>query len=341
MPRPIAALRRLLNTMRHRPAVYPPIEPYREGRLPVTGGHELYFEECGNPGGTPVLFLHGGPGAGCNAYNRRFFDPAHYRIVLFDQRGAGRSRPYAALEHNTTDDLVSDIEALRRHLAIDRWLLFGGSWGATLALVYAQAHPRCVLGLILRGVFLCRQREIDWFYRDGASRLLPEAWQTFRDAVPAGERGDLLDAYLRLLTGDDERERLRAALAWSTWEGQASALKPSQSQLAYFEKPAVAECMATIECHYFRHRGFLEEDQILRDASRLAGIPGIIIHGRYDLICPVEGACELHAAWPGSELEIIPAAGHSAAEPAVARALVDATRRFLEAQPAPRSGASA
>jgi proline iminopeptidase len=277
-----------------------------------------------------VLFLHGGPGSGCEPYHRRFFDPARYRIVLFDQRGCGRSTPHAELQGNTTGALVADIEAIREHLGIGRWLVFGGSWGSTLALAYGQAHPQRVTGLILRGIFLCREREIHWFYQEGAGRIFPDYWQDFLAPIPEAERGDLVAAYYRRLTGDNELARLAAAKAWSIWEGRSASLLPNESIVSHVGSPHTALSMARIECHYFVNRAFLEPDQLLREMPRIAHIPGLIVHGRYDLICPLESAWELHRAWPGSELQIVPDAGHAASEPGIRAALVAATDRFAE-----------
>jgi len=308
--------------------LYPEIRPYRTGHLAVDEIHTLYFEEVGNPGGLPALFLHGGPGAGCEPYHRRFFDPARYRVVLFDQRGAGRSTPHAELASNTTWDLVADIERLREHLGIERWLVFGGSWGSTLALAYAQAHPERVRALLLRGIFLCRPQEISWFYQQGASRLFPDYWEDFAGPIDPAERGDMLGAYHRLLTGQDELRRLAAAKAWSLWEGRTATLLPDERVAAHFAQPHVALSLARIECHYFMHDAFLRSNQLLEDAGRLEGIPGLIVHGRYDVICPLENAWELHQAWSGSELSIIADAGHSAAERGTRSRLVEATDYF-------------
>jgi proline iminopeptidase len=292
--------------------LFPEILPYRVQHLPVDDVHTLYVEEVGTPDGTPAVFLHGGPGAGCEAYHRRFFDPARYRVVLFDQRGAGRSTPHASLENNTTWDLVADIERIREHLGIERWLVFGGSWGSTLALAYAEAHPERVTGLILRGIFLCRPHEIAWFYQEGASRLFPDYWQDFIAPIDPADRGDMLSAYHRLLTGGDELRRLAAARAWSIWEGRTATLLPNDGVAGHFAQAHVALSMARIECHYFVNDAFLEFDQLLRGIDRLRGVPGIIVHGRYDAICPVENAWQLHESWPDSELFIVPGAGHSA-----------------------------
>ena len=308
--------------------LYPEIEPFNNFHLAVGGGHRLYVEEVGRRRGIPAVFLHGGPGAGCEPYHRRFFDPERYHLVLFDQRGAGRSTPHADLTDNTTWHLVEDLERLRRHFGFEQWLLFGGSWGSTLALAYAQTHPERVSALVLRGIFLCRPREIQWFYQEGASRIFPDYWADFLAPVPPARRDDLVGAYHQLLTGSDELRRMAAAKAWSVWEGRTATLHHDPEVEAHFAQPHVALAMARIECHYFVNDAFLEPDQLLRDAGRLAGIPGVIVHGRYDMICPLENAWQLHRAWPGSELQIIPDAGHSAAEPGTRAALVAATDRF-------------
>lgn len=312
--------------------MFPEIEPYATHRLKVEAPHELYIEECGNPRGLPVLFVHGGPGAGCEDYHRRFFDPRLYRIVLFDQRGAGRSTPHACLEHNTTPKLIEDIETIRGYLGIDRWILFGGSWGSTLSLVYAQTHPQRVYALILRGIFLCRPQEIDWFYQEGASRIFPDYWEQFVAPIPPEERHDLLRAYYRRLTSADENERLTVARAWSLWEGRAATLQLKKSVTDFFGSAHTALSLARIEAHYFMHDSFLAPDQILRGSARLQAIPAVIVHGRYDIVCPVESAWALHRAWPQARLEIVPDAGHSASERHTAAALVAATnemaRRF-------------
>lgn len=308
--------------------LFPALEPYRTHALEVADGHRLHVEECGNAQGLPVLFVHGGPGAGCEAYHRRFFDPERYRIVLFDQRGCGRSVPHAALEGNTTQNLVADIEQIRTTLGIDRWVVFGGSWGSTLGLVYAETHPRRVLGLILRGIFLCRPRDIHWFYQEGASYLLPEFWEDYLKIVPEDERENLVHAYYRRLTGANEVTRMAAARAWSLWEGRASTLLPKAAVVDHFANAHTALSLARIECHYFMHDSFLEPNQILNNAGRLHAIPGIIVHGRYDIVCPVEQAWALHNAWPEARLEVIPDAGHSATEPGIVDALLTATNQF-------------
>jgi len=311
--------------------LYPPIEPYLERRLEVGDGHELYVEECGNPDGVPALFLHGGPGAGCGPSHRRFFDPTRYRIVLFDQRGSGRSTPHAGLDGNTTWELVADIERVRALLGIDRWLVFGGSWGSTLGLAYAETHPERVSALVLRGIFLCRSEEIHWFYQQGANWVFPDHWRDFLAPIPEAERDDLLHAYHRRLTGDDAEVRLAAAKAWSIWEGRCATLLPDPGIRTAFSDNHLALSLARIECHYFVNRSFLEPNQLLRNAHRLSDIPGVIIHGRYDLICPLRSAWELHQAWPRADFQLIPDAGHAAFEPGIARALVAATDRFAEA----------
>lgn len=305
--------------------LFPPITPYAVHRVGVGAPHELYVEECGNPDGLPVCFLHGGPGAGCEETHRRFFDPTVYRIILFDQRGAGRSTPHACLDDNTTQHLVADMEVIRQRLGVERWLLFGGSWGSTLALVYAETHPTRVLALILRGIFLCRPWEIRWFYQEGANRLFPDHWQEFIAPIPPAERDDLLHAHHRRLIGDDEVARMHSAKAWSLWEGRTATLLPNQHVIDFFGSPHVALSLARVEAHFFVHDSFLRPEQIIEDAHRLRGIPGVIVHGRYDAVCPLQNAWELHQAWPDSRLEIIPDAGHSAAEAGIASALVKAT----------------
>lgn len=308
--------------------LYPEISPYHSEQLPVDARHQLYVEQVGNPHGQAALFLHGGPGAGCEPYHRRFFDPERYRVVLFDQRGAGRSTPHADLVDNTTWDLIADIEKIREHLGIERWLVFGGSWGSTLALAYAQTHPQRVSALVVRGVFLCRPHEIAWFYQQGASRLFPDYWADFVAPVDEDKRDNMLHAYHALLTGDDELRRLAAARAWSVWEGRTATLLPDAGVASHFAQAHVALSLARIECHYFMHDAYLQPNQLLQNVPLLAGIPGVIVHGRYDVICPLENAWQLHQAWPGSELKIVADAGHSAAEPAIRQQLIAATDRF-------------
>ena len=308
---------------------YPKIKPYQTHRLKVDDIHELYIEESGSVDGIPVLFVHGGPGAGCADCHRRFFDPEKYRIILFDQRGAGRSTPHANLENNTTQHLVSDMEAIRGHLNIKRWMLFGGSWGSTLSLVYAQTHPLTVLGLVLRGIFLCRPEEIQWFYQQGTSRLFPDAWADFCKPIPVEERDDMVAAYHKRLTSDNEITRTQAAKAWSIWEGRTSTLKPNTDVVDSFGNLHTAVSLARIECHYFMNNSFLEPNQILNNAATIKDIPSIIVQGRYDVVCPMESAWDLHNALPNSELNIIPDAGHSAMEPSIVDALVKATDKMI------------
>jgi proline iminopeptidase len=308
---------------------YPPIEPYRTGRLRVTGEHELHFEECGNPAGKPVVFLHGGPGGGTEPNHRRYFDPRAYRVVLFDQRGCGKSTPHASLVDNTTWDLVRDIETLRAHLGIERWQVFGGSWGSTLALAYAQTHPERVTELVLRGIFLIRQQEIDWFYQRGTSALFPDAWEKYVEPIPESERGDFVRAYYGRLTSEDPAVRLRAAKAWSIWEGSTSCLSPNRALIDKSAADDFAVAFARIECHYFVHRAWLEPPRdLLGNVSKIRHIPGVIVQGRYDVVCPMESAWALHRAWPEAELRVVPDAGHSASEPGTVHELVEATDRF-------------
>lgn len=308
--------------------LYPDTEPYTTHRFAVGGVHELHVEECGRRDGVPVVFLHGGPGAGCERYHRRFFDPVRFRTVLFDQRGCGRSTPHAELSDNTTQHLVADIEFIRHRLGIERWLVFGGSWGSTLALAYAETHPERVLGLVLRGIFLCRPAELHWFYQQGASWLFPDYWEDYLAPIPLDERHDLIAAYHRRLTGSDEIARLAAAKAWSSWEARTATLLPNPNLVAHFESPHVALSLARIENHFFVHDTFMESNQLLDQAHRLADIPGVIVHGRYDVVCPLGSAWELHRAWPRSQLRIIPDAGHSASEPGIRSALVEAMDHF-------------
>jgi proline iminopeptidase len=311
--------------------LYPPLRTYRTGRLKVSPIHELYFEESGNPKGKPVVFLHGGPGGGTNADMRRFFDPARYRIVLFDQRGCGKSRPHASLDDNTTWDLVADTEALRRHLGIERWQVFGGSWGSTLALAYAQRHPESVTELVLRGIFLLRRSELEWFYQssEGAASLFPDLWEHFVAPIPEEERYDMMRAYYRRLTSTDAAERGAAARAWSIWEGATSHLRTDPAYVAKFRNADYAAAFARIECHYFVNGGFLDaDDQLLRDVPKIRHIPAVIVQGRYDVVCPLRSAWHLHRAWPEAELVIVPDAGHSAFETGIAAALCRATDRF-------------
>ena len=307
--------------------LFPEIGPFETGYLPLSDGHTMYWEQVGNPRGVPVLFLHGGPGAGAGIVHRRFFDPAFWRVVIFDQRGAGRSRPLGRLEANTTPDLVTDIEVLRRHLGVRQFLLFGGSWGSTLALAYAQAHPAHVSGCVLRGIFLGRQSEVDWFMR-GLATVFPEAHAAFAGFLPEAERGDPLGAYLARLTDLDPAVHLPAARAWSIYEGSCSTLLPSPDTVASFAQDRTALGLARIEAHYFAHDLFLPEGGLLAHMQPIARIPAEIVQGRYDMVCPPCSAFDLAAAWPAARLTIIPDAGHSALEPGVRRALVAAVERF-------------
>lgn len=309
---------------------YPQIKPYVKHSLEVETPHTLYVEECGNPHGVPVVFLHGGPGAGCEPYHRQFFDPEVYRIILFDQRGCGRSSPHAELAGNTTQVLVADMERIREHLGVDKWLIFGGSWGSTLALVYSETHPERVSGLIVRGIFLCRPDEILWFYQRGADRIFPDYWEEFVTAIPEEERHDMVRAYYRRLTGDDEVLRMSAAKTWSCWEGRCATLVGRKEVVEHYDNPYNALSLARIESHYFVNHSFLAPNQIIDNAGALGDIPGVIVHGRYDMICPLENAWELHRAWPASQLQIIPGAGHSATERGIVDALIRATNEMAE-----------
>lgn len=311
--------------------LYPELPARVTGTLPPEDGHTVWFEESGNPDGIPVVFVHGGPGGGTQPLYRRFFDPDRYRIVLFDQRGCGRSTPHAELEHNNTWALVSDMERLREHLDIKAWVVFGGSWGSTLSLAYSQNHPDRCLAIILRGIFLLRQQELEWFYQDGANRMFPDAWQRYYHAIPEAERDDLLQAYYRRLTHDDPEVRIPAARAWATWEASTSKLIPNDSLVQSFEDAKFAEAFARIEAHYFVHGGFLDHpDQLIHNVERIRHIPGFIVQGRYDVVCPPQTAWDLHRAWPEAEFHMVPDAGHSATEPGIVDRLVDATDRTAD-----------
>jgi proline iminopeptidase len=312
-----------------RRVLYPPVEPIRQGHLTVGHGHEIYWEECGNPQGKPVVFLHGGPGAGCDTRARRFFDPARYRIFLFDQRGCGKSRPHASLEHNTTWDLVADIERLRAISGVARWQVFGGSWGSTLALAYAETHPERVTELVLRGIFMLRKAELDWFYQEGASSLYPDRWEDYIAPIPVAERGDLMRAFHRRLTGADPAQAQAAARAWSVWEGATSYLVTDEDNVQHWGEDAFALAVARIECHYFVNAGFLQrESQLLDGIDRIRHIPAVIVQGRHDVVCPMTTAWDLHRAWPEADFRVVADAGHSAFEPGITDELVRATDRF-------------
>ncbi|MCX4098642.1 prolyl aminopeptidase [Nocardia sp. alder85J] len=313
--------------------LYPALEPHRSGMLDVGDGQQLYWEESGNPDGKPVVFLHGGPGGGTSPFHRQFFDPQAYRIVLFDQRGCGRSTPHiadgASLETNTTWHLVADIERLRAFLRVERWQVFGGSWGSTLALAYAETHPERVTELVLRGVFLLRRKEIDWYYNGSAGYIYPDEWEKFLAPVPESERrGDLVSAYHRLLNDADPQVATAAAVAWSSWEGATSSLLPQPDRVTESADPRFALAFAKIENHYFVHGAFFDEDALLRDVGKIAHIPGVIVQGRYDVVCPAVSAWDLHRAWPNSQLHLVTDAGHAAAEPGITHHLVEATDKF-------------
>jgi proline iminopeptidase len=312
--------------------LYDPIEPYDQGMLAVSPVHNIHYEQCGNPQGQPVVFLHGGPGGGIVPEYRQFFDPEAYRIVLFDQRGSGKSTPHASLEDNTTWHLVSDIERLREHLGIELWQVFGGSWGSTLSLAYAQKHPERVRQLVLRGIFLCRPKEIRWFYQEGASDIFADVWEEYLKVLPEAERSDMVSAYYRRLTSDDEEVKLEAARAWSIWEGSTSKLFFDYNMIEKFNDAEFALAFARIECHYFMNNAFFETDNyLIENVGKIRHIPAVIVQGRYDVVCPMMSAWELHRAWPEADLQIIQDAGHSATEPGTISALVDATDRFRDA----------
>lgn len=311
--------------------LYPQIEPFETGRLKVSPVHDLYYEQCGNPKGKPVVFLHGGPGGGVSPDYRRYFDPDIYRVVLFDQRGAGQSTPHASLEENTTWDLVADIERLREHLSIERWQVFGGSWGSTLALAYAETHPERVTELVLRGIFLCRPQEIKWFYQEGASAIFPDVWEEYLKVIPVAERADMVSAYHRRLTSDDRSIRVEAARAWSIWEGSTSKLFFDPESIEKFADPEFALAFARIECHYFMNNSFFPTaNYLIENVGKIRQIPGVIVQGRYDVVCPITSAWDLHRAWPEAELRIIQDAGHSITEPGIIDALVAATDQFAK-----------
>ena len=310
--------------------LYPPIKKNHSFYLSVDNDHEIYVEECGNPDGQAVVFLHGGPGAGCENYHRQLFDPEKYRIILFDQRGCGRSKPHASLVANTTDHLISDIESIREELGVSKWVVAGGSWGSTLALAYAQAHPQSVAGLIVRGIFLSTPKEIQWFYQEGASQFYPDYWKDYLQPIPEAEHDDLVSAYHKRLTGDNEIERMRAAKAWALWEARTASLQPKSALVDHFSDPKTALSVARIEAHYFINNSFFEPDQLLKNMAPLKDIPGIIIHGRYDMICTIKQAFDLHNAWPNSELFVVQNAGHSAGEDGIRSALIKAGNDMLK-----------
>ncbi len=310
--------------------LYPPIAPYREGNLQVSDLHTIHFEETGNPQGKPIVLLHGGPGGGCPPFYRQYFDPDKWRIVMFDQRGCGKSTPHAELRENTTWDLVKDIEKLRAHLGIEQWVVFGGSWGSTLSLAYSQTHPERCTGLILRGIFLMRQKELRWFYQEGANYLFPDAWENYVKPIPLAERQDMLAAYYKRLTSPELQIRLEAARAWSVWEASTSRLLLDSELMQKFGSSQFADAFARIECHYFINKGFFEsEEQLLLNVARIRHIRGVIVQGRYDVVCPMISAWELHRVWPEAEFIIVPDAGHSMSEAGIRSALISATDKFI------------
>lgn len=326
----LAKRKRSVKTPRGLRTLYPAIKPYKSGMLRVAPEHEIYYEECGNPKGKPAVFVHGGPGAGCDNRARSFFDPDAYRIILFDQRGCGRSKPHASLVDNTTWHLVEDMERLRRHLSIDSWLVFGGSWGSTLGLAYSQTHPERVTEIVLRGIFTLSQFELRWFYSEGgASALFPDHWQNYVAAIPPAERGDMIKAFYRRLTSEDRATRVNAARAWSIWEAAASYLHINEENLHKWGEEDFAVAVARIECHYFVNRGFLErEDQLIRNVDRIRNIPAVIVQGRYDVVCPMQTAWALHQAWPEADFRVVADAGHSAFEAGNTHQLILATDSF-------------
>ncbi len=309
--------------------LYPSLQPYRTGTLQVSELHRIYFEEVGNPQGRPAVFLHGGPGGGCVPLYRQYFHPERWRLVLFDQRGCGRSTPHAELRENTTWDLVADIEKLRQHLEIEQWVVFGGSWGSTLALAYSQTHPQRCRGLILRGIFMLRSQELLWFYQSGASYIFPDAWEAYLQPIPEAERANLIPAYYQRLTSSDPQIRQQAAKAWSIWEAKTSKLLPDLAIVAEFGQDQFAEAFARIECHYFINKGFFATDaQLLENVDQIRQIPAVIVQGRYDVVCPMVSAWDLHRAWPEAEFIVVADAGHSMTEPGIRNALINATDQF-------------
>ncbi|MBE9215604.1 prolyl aminopeptidase [Plectonema cf. radiosum LEGE 06105] len=309
--------------------LYPPRVAYQEGKLQVSDLHTIHFEESGNPQGKPIVVLHGGPGGGCPSFYRQYFNPEKWRVIMFDQRGCGKSTPHAELGENTTWDLVGDIEKLREHLRIDQWVVFGGSWGSTLSLAYSQTHPQRCNGLILRGIFMLRQKELYWFYQEGASNIFPDAWEEYLKPIPPEERDNLLTAYYQRLTSEDKKIRLDAAKAWSIWEASTSKLFLDKSLMQTFGESAFADAFARIECHYFVNKGFFEqEDQLLLNVDKIRHIPAVIVQGRYDIVCPMISAWELHKVWSEAEFIVVPDAGHSMSEPGIQTALINATDSF-------------
>ena len=309
--------------------LFPNIEPFNTFHLPVSDLHTIYVEESGNKNGKPVIFLHGGPGGGVDPKYRRYFNPDKWRIIMFDQRGCGKSTPFAELKENTTWDLVDDIEKIRNHLSIDNWIVFGGSWGSTLSLAYSQTYPNSCKGLILRGIFLVRKKEIDWFYQEGANNIFPDRWESFLAPIPIEKRDNLMQAYYEILTGDDHSKKIEAAKAWSTWEGSTVRLMQDENFISDFSDEKFAEAFARIECHYFMNNcWFNSNNHLIENVDKIRHIPGVIIHGRYDIICPVVQAWDLHQAWPEADLHIIPDAGHSIFEEGIKDKILEYTEKF-------------
>ena len=310
--------------------LYPEIEPYNQEFLKVSDIHTIYFEECGNPNGKPALFIHGGPGGGIQPSYRQYFNPDKYRVILVDQRGCGKSTPFAELRENTTQNLIEDFEKIRKKLNIDKWMLFGGSWGSTLGLAYAQAYPEVVTELVLRGIFLGREKELSWLYQHGASMVFPDMWEKYIEPIPAEQRKDFISAYHSILTGDDEKLKQQAAVAWSVWEASTSKLFVDKKSIDRYGEDKFSLAFARIECHYFKNKLFIEEAQLLNEAYKIKDIPGVIVQGRYDMVCPAVSAWDLHKVWPKAELDIIADAGHSISEPGILEALVRATDKFTD-----------
>ncbi|AEE88152.1 Proline iminopeptidase [Francisella cf. novicida Fx1] len=310
--------------------LYPEIEPYNQEFLKVSDIHTIYFEECGNPNGKPALFIHGGPGGGIQPSYRQYFNPDKYRVILVDQRGCGKSTPFAELKENTTQDLIEDFEKIRKKLNIDKWMLFGGSWGSTLGLAYAQAYPEVVTELVLRGIFLGREKELSWLYQHGASMVFPDMWEKYIEPIPVEQRKDFISAYYSILTGDDEELKQKAAIAWSVWEASTSKLFVDKKSIDRYGEDKFSLAFARIECHYFKNKLFIEEAQLLKEADKIKDIPGVIVQGRYDMVCPAVSAWDLHKVWPKAELDIIADAGHSISEPGILEALVRATDKFTD-----------
>lgn len=314
--------------------LFPEITPFNSGMLKVSNLHTIYFEECGNPKGKPIIFLHGGPGGGCSSDHRRFYDPQFYRIILFDQRGCGKSTPFAELTENTTWDLVDDMEKLRTHLNIEKWVVFGGSWGSTLALAYGVTHPSKCLGFVLRGIFLCRPWEIKWFYQEGASLIFPDLWEKYWNQIPEAQRANMVQAYYSQLTGSDENLKLKAAQIWSTWEASTSKLIFDNQFVDEYEDPEKALPFARIECHYFINNAFFKTDNyLLENINKINHLPCVIVHGRYDVVCPAKNAWELHKAWPNSKLHLIADSGHSVLEKGITDKVIQATEDFKKILP--------